>query len=77
MNSYLDCDNVRIAIKRAKKSLVDYAEKNGLHENFGQSYVRNITDKFDNPVDYSQSMNIVRMQVLNFDNWCMTYTVKK
>ena len=70
MNNILNCKKIDTAIRRAKKSLIDKAKKNGLYENFGQSEVRAIKDKFINLSDYSQEMNNNRDKLQAFSNWC-------
>lgn len=73
MKSYLNCKKIDTAINRAKKMLIDRAKKNGLYENFGQSEVRAITEKFIDICDYSIEMNSNRIKVNQFMNWCSTY----
>ena len=70
MNNILNCKKIDTAIRRAKKSLVEKAKKNGLYENFGQDEVRAIKDKFINLSDYSREMNNNRDKLQAFSNWC-------
>lgn len=57
----LNCKNVETAIKRAEKHLIEEAKKNGLYENFGQSYARVIQDEFrySKGKDYQSQMKVV------------------
>lgn len=73
--SYLNCKKLDTAIRRAKKLLIEEAHKNGLYENFGQTEVRNIKDKFINISDYSREMNENRDKLHAFSNWCGWYNI--
>lgn len=57
----LNCKNVETAIKRAEKHLIEEAKKNGLYENFGQSYARAIENEFrySKGKDYQSQMKVV------------------
>lgn len=57
----LNCKKVETAIKRAEKHLIEEAKKNGLYENFGQSYARVIQDEFrySKGKDYQSQMKVV------------------
>lgn len=73
MANYLNCKKIDTAINRAKNALIEYAQKNGIYENFGQNEVRQIKDKFINISDYTKEMNTNRTKLQEFDNWCATY----
>ena len=73
MENYLNCKKIDTAISRAKKILIDRAKKNGLYENFGQTEVKAITDKFVDCCDYTEEMNNNRNKINIFNNWCMEY----
>ena len=57
----LNCKKVETAIKRAEKHLIEEAKKNGLYENFGQSYARAIENEFrySKGKDYQSQMEVV------------------
>lgn len=57
----LNCKKVETAIKRAEKHLIEEAKKNGLYENFGQSYARAIENEFrySKGDDYQSQMKVV------------------
>lgn len=50
-------------IEKTKIKLINKAKKIGLYENFGQTEVRALEDKFG-----------YTLAIKNFDNWCMNYT---
>ena len=72
--SYLKCKKIETAIRRARKLLIEEAEKNGVYENFGQSEIRNIKDKFIDISNYTEEMNSRRRKLDNFYEWCIRYT---
>lgn len=57
----LNCKKVETAINRAEKYLIEEAKKNGLYENFGQSYARAIENEFrySKGKDYQSQMKVV------------------
>lgn len=73
--SYLNCKKIDTAISRATKLLIEEAKKNGLYENFGQTEVRRIEDKFINSSDYTREMNESRDKLRYFSNWCSRYSL--
>lgn len=75
MKYYLDCKKIDTAINRAKKILIKRAEKNGIYENFGQSELKEIKDKFIDCNDYSRETMIKRMRINEFFHWCINYTI--
>lgn len=65
--------NIDTAINRAKKHLEEYANKNGIYENFGVEYYHEIKDKYIDICDYSTSGQ-AKMRVLSsFSDWCANY----
>jgi len=74
MENYLNCKKIDTAIQRAEKILIEKAKNHGIYENFGQREVREIKEKFIDLSDYSSKMNLMRMKLESFDNWCMNYT---
>jgi hypothetical protein len=72
--SYLNCKKMETAISRAKKRLIEKANKQGLYENFGEKEVREIEYKFIDISSYSPNENYKRTLLRNFNNWCMNYT---
>lgn len=75
-NSYLNCKKIDTAISRATKLLIKEAKKNGLYENFGRNEVRKISEKFIDLSDYSKEMNIKRIKLDYFSNWCASYNLQ-
>lgn len=69
----LNCKKIDTAIRRAKKILIERAEKHGIYENFGQDEVRAIKEKFIDLSDYSDEMNLNRDKLEDFNIWCMNY----
>lgn len=56
----LNCKKVETAINRAEKHLIEEAKRNGLYENFGQSYARAIENEFrySKGTDYQSQMQV-------------------
>lgn len=61
-------------LTREQNKLIKKAKDKGLYENFGQSEVRKLEDKFIDSSDYSNEMNKNRRLIQMFDEWCMNYT---
>lgn len=61
------------AIQRKKAKLEKIARENGLYENFGQKEVSELEDKYINISKYTDEMNNRRMEIQQFNNWCMNY----
>lgn len=57
----LNCKNVETALRRAEKHLIKEAKENGIYENIGQTYAREIKDKFrcSKGDDYQSQMKVV------------------
>lgn len=72
----LNCKKVETAIKRAEKHLIEEAKKNGLYENFGQSYARVIRDEFlySKGKDFQSQMKVVDL-VQQFANRMATLSL--
>lgn len=72
----LNCKKVETAINRAEKQLIAEAKKNGLYENFGQSYARVIQDEFlySKGKDYQSQMQVVD-EVQQFANRMSTLSL--
>ena len=66
--------NISTAISRAKKMLIDRANKNGIYENFGDKEQRIIEDRYINISSYTSEMNRNRNMFQSFADWCATYT---
>ena len=74
MSYITNCKNIKTAISRAKKSLIEKCKKQGLYENFGQNEVMQIKDKFINISLYNSDENNKRDLLQKFNKWCMNYT---
>ena len=73
----LDCKKVETAINRAEKHLIAEAEKYGIYENIGQTYVRAILDKFlYSKGDDFQSQMKVKDLVYSFSNRMTNLSIK-
>lgn len=70
---YLNFKNLSTSINCAKKLLINFAEKNGIYENFGQDQVYLIKEKFIDISDYSKDMNLKRDQIHVFCEWCSNF----
>ena len=64
---------IETAIKQYRNKLIKKADSKGLYENFGQTEVRKLEDKFIDISDYTTEMNSNRNLINSFDNWCMNY----
>jgi hypothetical protein len=53
--------------------LVEKVKKSGLYENFGQTEVRKLEDKFIDISDYTDEMNTNRFLIESFNGWCVNY----
>ena len=74
---FLNCKKIDTSISRARKMLIEKANKNGIYECFGQKEVGIIKDKFIDISDYSNDMNNNRRKINEFDDWCSSYTGTK
>lgn len=63
------------AINRASIWLKGLADKNGIYENFGQSIVMAIKDKYIDISKYNYEMNNNRRLLQDFSDWVSTYSV--
>jgi len=62
---------VEALINKYKKQLIRKSKKTGIYENFGQTEVNILEDKYD---EDKYSNNGVWNKIRDFDNWCMNYT---
>ena len=63
------------AIKNTKAKLIAKVQKKGIYENFGQTEVRKLKDKF-NYINLCYGSDSERKQadlIMAFDKWCMHY----
>jgi len=60
-------------INNIKKRLIQKAQKKGLYENFGQTEVRKLKDKYNyNDLRYGdQKQRQMAELIESFDKWCM------
>jgi len=61
------------AITTQQVKLVEKVKKSGLYENFGQTEVRKLEDKFIDISDYTDEMNTNRFLIESFNGWCVNY----
>ena len=63
-------------IKNFKQKMTEKAETKGyIWENFGQSELRKLKDKFINISDYSDEMNEKREQIEELDKWASHFNL--
>lgn len=60
-------EKLKKEIEKAKSKLRSIANKKGLCENFGQSEVKKLEEKYNSP----QEMVLINQ----FDEWCMNYEI--
>lgn len=72
--SLLKGKKVETVINNVKKELITVAKNEGIYENFGQEYIREIKDKFIDYTDYSTKMQGIKRSINLFEDWCMNYT---
>lgn len=65
------------AITKAKQKLVRQAKENGLWENFGQTEVNKLKDKYIDISKYTDDMNAARAKIAKFNEWCMNFNVEE
>jgi len=64
---------VLLAIKNCKVNLTNKARRTGIWENFGQSEVRHLEDKYR---DYEYKEKDAWDLIKKFDSWCMNFNDK-
>jgi len=62
--------NCSLEINKIKGQLMVKAMKKGIWENFGQKERRKLEDK------YAMYVPEIAKLILDFDEWCSTYTIK-
>ncbi len=62
------------AISKEQDKLINKVRTNGLYENFGQREVRKLEDRFINNSSYTDEMNMNRLLIEGFNEWCMNYS---
>jgi hypothetical protein len=62
------------AIAKEQDKLINKVRTKGLYENFGQREVRNLEDRFINSSSYTDEMNMNRLLIEEFNEWCMNYS---
>jgi hypothetical protein len=65
---------VRTAVERVKKQLINKWKTKGPYENFGQKELRQLEDKFLNISDYSSDMDEIQEILDSFFDWAINYT---
>ncbi len=61
-------------IEYRKNSLINYAKKWGMFENFEQQEVRKLEEKYLNlETPYSDDWKYNKAKIDEFNNWCMNY----
>ena len=67
--------NLNKALTVAQTKLIRRVEVKGLYENFGQTEVRALEDKYIDISSYTDEMNTNRRLILLFEEWCINYTI--
>jgi hypothetical protein len=62
------------AIAKEQDKLINKVRTKGLYENFGQREVRKLEDRFINSSSYTDEMNMNRLLIEGFNEWCMNYS---
>ena len=62
------------AISKEQDKLINKVRTHGLYENFGQREVRKLEDRFINNSSYTDEMNMNRLLIEGFNEWCMNYS---
>jgi len=62
------------AIAKEQDKLINKVRTKGLYENFGQREVRKLEDRFINSSSYTDEMNVNRLLIEEFNEWCMNYS---
>ena len=62
------------AIAKEQDKLINKVRTKGLYENFGQREVRKLEDRFINSSSYTDEMNMNRLLIEGFNEWCINYS---
>jgi|TARA_B110000259_G_scaffold75382_1_gene88625 hypothetical protein len=65
---------IQTAIAKEQDKLINKVRTKGLYENFGQREVRKLEDRFINSSSYTDEMNVNRLLIEEFNEWCMNYS---
>ena len=65
---------IQTAIAKEQDKLINKVRTKGLYENFGQREVRKLEDRFINSSSYTDEMNVNRILLSEFNEWCMNYS---
>ena len=63
------------AIIKEQDKLINKVRTKGLYENFGQSEVSKLEDRFINSSSYTDEMNMNRLLIESFNQWCLNYSL--
>lgn len=69
----LEPKKLETAIRRAKKDLIEFAEKYGVYENFGMDHYRAIKDRYRVGLTYSEKDKHNMLVLKSFFDWCGKY----
>lgn len=62
-------------VANTKAKLIEKAKTKGIYENFGQTEVRKISDKYSVNTDYSEHWKVAQCVIKDFSNWCSSYSL--
>jgi hypothetical protein len=65
---------IQTAIAKEQDKLINKVRTKGLYENFGQREVSKLEDRFINSSSYTDEMNVNRLLIEEFNEWCMNYS---
>ena len=71
--NYLNC---KIDIIGRAENYWEIKQENGIHENFWSKEVREIENKFIDITDYGNEMDLRRLKLKIFSDWCMDFSDK-
>ena len=69
----LSLAKVNSAVEKTKQKLIHRWNTKGGYENFGQTEVRRLRDRFVDMSDYSPTMKSIRTAINKLDDWAMEY----
>ena len=69
-----ELSEVRKDIIKAKKKLITYAKRYGIHENFGQKEIRKLNDLY---FGYEWQHQEINQELESFREWCYTFDLSQ
>jgi len=69
----INAGSLKTAINRAKKWLIQKVASKGIYEDFGQTVISTLKDKFIDISSYTDEMKMKRKMLSDFGDWCSSY----